>query len=217
MEEATKLYKAPRQKRSRESLEKLLDAAEDQIRHGGLESLTINSVVSRVGLSVGAFYARFPDKTALLHAVQDRFHNRLEPLIQAQMLADAASCATLAEALDAAIEVLVSHVTGERELSRAFMMMSVFDPVLRARGEAVNRLRREVLSEILMAYREEIGHPDPALAIDVAYGMYAAVVRGRLIFGLEHELYYGIGNTAFYGELKRALTLYLRGERLAAH
>ena len=71
MEEQLTPYKSPRQKRSRESLERLLDAAEEQIRLNGFEALTINGVVNSIGLSVGAFYARFPDKTALLHAVQD--------------------------------------------------------------------------------------------------------------------------------------------------
>jgi AcrR family transcriptional regulator len=213
MEKLSTPYRPPRQKRSLESLERLLEAAEEQIRAEGLEALTIGGVVAQAGLSVGAFYARFPDKAALLHAVQDRFHNRLEPIIRAEMATGAGGCATLAEAVEAAIEVLIRNVTGERELSRAFMMMSVFDPVLRARGELVNRERREALTEVLLAHRDEIDHSDPVLAIDVAYGIYAAVVRGRLIFGLEHELYYGIANQTIYSELKQALTLYLRGER----
>jgi hypothetical protein len=37
-------------------------------------------------------------------------------------------------------------------------------------------------------------------------------VRGRLIFGLEHELYYDVDSETLYEELKKALTLYLRGE-----
>lgn len=205
-------YKAPRQKRSRESLERILEAAEEQIRTGGLETLTISGVVNSIGLSVGAFYARFPDKTALLHAVQERFHDRLEPIIRTQMIEETAEAADLAEAVNRAIEALIRNVVSERELSRAFMVLSVFDPVLRARGGSVNRRRRAVLTEVLMAHRDEIGHPDPVLAIDVAYGMYAAVLRGRLVFGEEHELYYGISNSAFYEELKKALTLYLKGE-----
>jgi AcrR family transcriptional regulator len=205
-------YKAPRQKRSRQSLERILEAAEDQIRTGGIEALTISGVVNSVGLSVGAFYARFPDKTALLHALQERFHARMEPIIRRQMAEETASASSLAEAVETAVEVLIRNVVAERELSRAFMTMSVFDPVLRAKGELVNRERREALAEVLLAHRDEIGHPDPILAIDVAYGIYAAVVRGRLIFGEEHELYYGISNVTLYGELKRALTLYLKGE-----
>jgi len=215
MEEPLTPYKSPRQKRSRESLERLLEAAEEQIRLHGVEGLTVSGVVNSIGLSVGAFYARFPDKTALLHAVQDRFHSRLEPRIREQMIAEVGPCPTLAEAVDAAVEVLIRNVVGEREreLSRGFMSLSVADPVLRARGELVNRRRRETFSEILLAHSEEIGHPDPGLAISVAYGMYAAVIRGRLVFGPEHELYYDIDTATLYRELKKALTLYLRGER----
>jgi AcrR family transcriptional regulator len=216
MQEQLTPYKSPRQKRSRESLERLLAAAEEQIRLHGVEALTISGVVNSVGLSVGAFYARFPDKTALVHAVQDRFHSRLEPRIREQMLAEAGPKSTLAEALDAAVDVLLRNVVGERELSRAFMSLSVADPVLRARGELVNSQRRETFSEILLVHSDEIGHPDPSLAISVAYGMYAAVVRGRLMFGAEHELYHEIDSATLYRELKKALTRYLRGEPVCA-
>ena len=168
-------------------------------------------MVNSIGLSVGAFYARFPDKTALLHAVQDRFHGRLEPKIREEMLAEAGPKATLAEAVDASVDVLIRNVMGERELSRAFMSLSVTDPVLRAKGELVNRQRREAFTEIIMHHSAEIGHADPELAVNVAYGMYAAVVRGRLVFGSEHELYYGIDSATLYRELKQALTFYLKG------
>ncbi len=208
-------YKEPRQKRSRESLKRILEAALQHIRNQGVETLTISGVVASVGLSVGAFYARFPDKTALLHAVQERFHAQLEPLIRAEMQEEAADCTDLAEAVRAVFSVLIRRVTGERELSRAFMSLSVFDPVMRAKGEAVNRERRDALAEILLRYRDEIGHPDPRLAIDVAYGIYAAVVRGRLVFGSDHELYYGISTTQLYDELIKALVLYLKGEGTA--
>lgn len=211
MEDQLTPYKSPRQKRSRESLERLLESAEQQIRQNGFESLTVSGVVGAIGLSVGAFYARFPDKTALLHAVQDRFHGKLEPAIRQEMLAEAGSKATLSEAVDAAVDVLIRNVVGERELSRAFMTLSVTDPILRAYGERVNRQRREAFASVVMPHADEIGHSDPRLAVDIAYGMYAAVVRGRLVFGSEHELYYGIDSPTLYRELKQALILYLKG------
>jgi hypothetical protein len=46
--------------------------------------------------------------------------------------------------------------------------------------------------------------------------MYAAVLRGRILFGLEHELYYGIETETIFAELHKALYLYLRGEPQAA-
>ncbi len=212
MHDALTPYKSPRQKRSRESLERLLESAEDHIRQNGFESLTIQGVVGSIGLSVGAFYARFPEKTALLHALQTRFHDRLEKSIREEMLVEALPQTSLAGAVDAALEVLICNVMGERELSRAFMTLSVTDRILRAAGEAVNRQRREVFAEVIMPHSAEIGHDDPRLAVDIAYGMYAAVIRGRLVFGSEHELYYGIDSPTLYRELKEALFLYLRGD-----
>jgi AcrR family transcriptional regulator len=212
MEEGRSPYRVPQQKRSKESLERLLDAAEDQIRAEGIESLTIATVVSRAGLSVGAFYARFPDRNALLHAVQGRFHDRVEPILLKRLVSEVTPKECLADAVEVAVDLLVGHVLGEQELSRAFMMSSVFDPVLRARGEQVNRARRDVLVSVLMAHRDEIRHDDPVLAIYMAYGMYAAGIRGAFGFGFDHELYSTISNQTVVGELKQALTLYLKGE-----
>jgi len=205
-------YNVPRQKRSRESLERLLDAAEEQMSAVGIESFTVADVVRRADLSVGAFYARFPDKKALLHAVQDRFHTRVEPQLHAEMRDRCAGAQTLAQAGERRIDTLAKHFTDHRELSRAFMMSSVFDPVMRARGEQVNRERREVFTSVLLAHRAEIGHSDAVLATDMAYGIHAAVVRGTLVFGMQHELYYELAHQTVFQELKRALTLYLRGE-----
>ena len=104
-------------------------------------------------------------------------------------------------------------MVGERELSRAFMSLSVTTPSC-AREVSWSTGRDERRSaRSCCAHSDEIGHPDPSLAISVAYGMYAAVVRGRLMFGAEHELYYGIDSATLYRELKKALTLYLRGEQ----
>jgi AcrR family transcriptional regulator len=100
-------YNPPQQKRSRESLERLLDAAEEQISSGGIELFTVADVVRRADLSVGAFYARFPDKTALLHAIQDRFHKRLEPQLHAEMLEQSAGAKDLAQSVDCLIDTLV--------------------------------------------------------------------------------------------------------------
>ncbi|MBN1632000.1 MAG: TetR/AcrR family transcriptional regulator [Thermoleophilia bacterium] len=205
-------YHPPRQKRSKQSLERLLDAAERQMTAVGIESFTVADVVRQADLSVGAFYARFPDKKALLHAVQDRFHNRVEPRLHAQMRECAAAATSLADTVDCLLDALIEHITSSRELSRAFMMSSVFDPLMRARGERVNKERREVFTAVLLEHRAEIGHADPVLAIEVAYGLYAAVVRGTLVFGQRHELYIDVSNKTVLDELKCALTLYLRGE-----
>jgi AcrR family transcriptional regulator len=193
-------------------LEKLLAAAEEQLREGALDAFTVQNVLVRAGLSVGAFYSRFPDKTALLHAVQERVHGRVEPQIQADLAALTNVSQSLEEAVDRGFEVLIKHPLSERELFRAFMMLSVFDPVMWQKGEQYTMERRRALIEMLAPHREEIGHPDPDVAVNAAFAIFSGVLRGRLVFyRSRNETQVGVTDALLFGELRRALAAYLRG------
>jgi len=54
-------------------MERLLSAAETCIVEVGFERATIAEIAKRADSSVGAFYARFSDKDALLRCLTDRF------------------------------------------------------------------------------------------------------------------------------------------------
>ena len=62
-----------RQRRSRDTRERLMAAVELVIRDIGLERATVRAIASRAGVAVGSIYRRFPNKRALLLAVQERF------------------------------------------------------------------------------------------------------------------------------------------------
>src|SRR5512138_2072181 len=78
--------KPPQQARSQKTLERLLDAAEELIAERGVSSVTVSEVVRRAGSSVGAFYARFPDKDALLATLHER--TCVEALATAELALD---------------------------------------------------------------------------------------------------------------------------------
>lgn len=65
---------APKQKRSRETLTNLLDAAEELLEERRLEEITIADIVERAESSIGSFYARFPSKESLVVALMERYH-----------------------------------------------------------------------------------------------------------------------------------------------
>src|SRR5687767_593356 len=71
MESSTAPVKAPRQDRSRRTLGKIVDAAHDLLLEGGVEAVTVQSVVQRAGASVGSFYARFSGKEDLLRHLDE--------------------------------------------------------------------------------------------------------------------------------------------------
>ncbi len=187
-------------------------AAEAQLREQSLDVFTIQSVLQRAELSVGAFYSRFPDKTALLHEVQERVHGRIDSSILAQLAESDGKCGSLEEAVVQGFGVIIRHVLSERALFRAFMMLSVFDDHMRQKGEQMNWERKRALSELLAPHRAEIGHADPDLAIDAAYAIYSSTIRGRLVYyGNADDVQFGATDKVLFDDLTRALAAFLRG------
>jgi AcrR family transcriptional regulator len=203
-------YKPPKQRRSQESLERILDAAETLIRERGFEQMTIAEVVSRSGSSVGSLYARFRDKIALLRAVQVRYHARVENAIAAEFSGDHPQDECLEDAARRVVAVLCDYLLHEPELYRAFILQAVSDPGVRAQGEAANARRRERVATVLLQHRDEIRHDEPESAARWFYSICMAFLRERMTFGAAAELSGGFSDQKMRAELTRTVIAYLQ-------
>src|SRR4051812_25812680 len=65
--------RTPRQARSKDTLERLLDSALELLEEGSFAEASVQKITARAKSSVGAFYARFSDKDALLQHVHQRY------------------------------------------------------------------------------------------------------------------------------------------------
>ena len=204
MTDAPASHRPPQRPPGARTLERLLAAAEDQLREEEVDLFTIQKVLDRTSLSVGAFYHHFPDKTALLHAVQERVHARLEGRILTALAAEARVEQSLEEAVDHCLDIMIDNMLKERELLRAFTILWVFDPVMRRKGEQINHVRRSAFLEaVLEAHRDEIGHADPEGAMGMAYAMYSSVMNTRLLFlGPDSEMRFGVTDESIFRQLK---------------
>lgn len=209
MESESTHYRPPKQRRSQESLERILDAAEDLIRQRGFEQMTIGDVVRRSGSSVGSLYARFEDKLALLQAVQVRYQARVESAIAAEFGTASPEDECLEDAARRIINVLCDYLLHEPELFRAFVLQAVLDPAVRAQGEAMNARRREHVTSVLLQHRDEINHPDPEAAARWFYQICMAFLRERITFGPAAELSGGFDDAQVRTELSRTAIGYL--------
>lgn len=172
----------PRQARSLETLERLLDAAEEIIEEKGLADASIPEIVRRGGSSVGGFYARFHDKAELLRALEERFFNDLYRRLD--RLADASRWghARLGEILQACADELVRVTRQRGRLIRAFFFRASQEVEFHLDALRFRTRVAERLGDLLTNREERIAHPDPRLAIDVAV---------QLAFGLVFQLVIG--------------------------
>lgn len=63
------LIRKPQQERSRDTLQRMFDAAERLMAERPFEKITVQQIVKEAGTTTGAFYTRFKDKDALLEAM----------------------------------------------------------------------------------------------------------------------------------------------------
>lgn len=71
------MRKPPRQQRSREMVERLLDATAVCIAERGLDGCTTNHIAEQAGVSIGSVYQYFPDKQAMVEALLERMGRKV--------------------------------------------------------------------------------------------------------------------------------------------
>jgi AcrR family transcriptional regulator len=64
----------PTQQRSRERLERILSAAVEAIAARGSDQMTMSEVARLAGISIGSLYQYFPEKSAIIRALAERYN-----------------------------------------------------------------------------------------------------------------------------------------------
>lgn len=73
----TEIRNAPIQQRSRETLDSIMDAANELFAAKGVDGATLTQIAAEAGCSIGALYRFFPNKEALVSEYVDRYVSRL--------------------------------------------------------------------------------------------------------------------------------------------
>jgi AcrR family transcriptional regulator len=158
--------KPTHQARSQETLERILDAAEELIAERGFENSTVSEIVRRAKSSVGAMYARFNDKDSLLVCLHERFCDQALATTEMALDPERWVDASIAEILSTAVPFVVHIYHLKRGLIRAFIVRGSSDRNFAERGASLGRTVSAKLAALLTARQHEIRHPDPALAVD---------------------------------------------------
>src|SRR5579875_4092772 len=144
------LIRPPLQRRSQESLERVLAAGLDVLMEHGFEGFTLQEVSRRAGVSIGSIYARVPSRDALILALHERamaWSEEREPLERTAGREDLSPRERLEAIVIQEAETMLSHA----DILRVFMRQAPMNPDIWRRGaeksqESYEAFRRAILS-----------------------------------------------------------------------
>jgi AcrR family transcriptional regulator len=199
----------PKQKRSQESLERVLDASIALLEQNGFDAFTIQDVSGRAGVSVGAIYARFGSKENLLRAVHAHAMEAIGAQHETVAAVDGQPGKPVREVIVAAVGAVAGVFRGNEGLLRAFMHLGAVDDEISRRGsQASIELARQFETTVL-AHRAELAHPDPETAVDVCFRMTYSTFARQVMYGPVFESDHPIAWEELVAEVGSACAAYL--------
>jgi AcrR family transcriptional regulator len=208
MSQPESLIRPPQQRRSQESLERVLQAGFELLQDRGFEGFTLQEVSQRANVSIGSIYARVPSREALIQAVYERAMLWTEE--QAGPLERAAHRpGTRREQIEAIVVEMGSQVIAHGDVLRVFMRQAPLEPWIMERAAVKSQATAEVFSRAMLEHRDEIRHSDPELAVDVAWRLVYNTTARRITHGPSFESTRPLADDQLVGELARAVADYL--------
>jgi len=104
----------PKQRRSRQTVEAILDAVLRILKREGNRGVTTNRIAEVAGVSIGSVYQYFPDKRAIFAALHERHIEQIDRMVERTLVEHAAS--PLTELMTALIEGMLEAHRADPEL-----------------------------------------------------------------------------------------------------
>jgi AcrR family transcriptional regulator len=201
--------RSPVQGRSVASLERMLSAAEEVLRTKSFDQAGVAEIAARAGVTVGAFYARFSDKDALLQHLEERVYDEVAALAQAQAAAVSDPAVPLGRVVHGLLAASLAFYRKHGGTLRALDLRARTDPALRERMGAANRRSLASFAPAVLGRAAEIRHPHPAEAVRFAVLLVGNTLREATLFGTPWLEQARWDDDKLLRELTRAFLAYL--------
>ena len=169
--------RAPKQTRSRQSFDRMLDTAIEIINEGGLSALTLAEVSRRSRVSIGSIYCRVDSKDALIREVQARALTEMDHEFAVLVNKVRRKGLGLRELVPTIVRELALYLKRHARLLNAFMQQAAVDPVIESVGRKSWQQNGLDFKLVLLERHAEFRHPNPehaaAMCFTVVYGCLA--------------------------------------------
>jgi AcrR family transcriptional regulator len=201
----------PQQARSRATLLRFLESALELLGERRFEEASVAEIARRARSSVGAFYARFTDKEALLGYLNDQLFEEGRRLWDEFLAPERWQGRPAAEIVEAVVGRLVERRRANRGLLRALTLYARSRPGPRftAHARSMNRHVQRKLTGLLLARRDEMAHARPEQAIAFGLLLVDGATREAILFGEAARLPGKPSDAVLTRELSAAWLAYL--------
>lgn len=199
----------PQQERSRETLRKLLEGAEQLFAEVPISEATVPEICARAGFTTGAFYRRFRDKEELLDTLFAGLLDDIDSTVSEALDGAETADLDLEDSVRAFIAAMVDYYTRRAGLCRAIMLSTTAEN--RYRESVMRQAHRcsQQLAKVLERRRAEFDHPDTKLAADFAFRQVFAVLDQTVRFPGGSPTSVKLNNDALTTELTRGFLGYI--------
>ena len=170
------------QARSQQTLERLLDAAEARVIEVGVERATVSDIARAAGSSVGAFYARFSDKEALLRCLFERFSDQALATVDVVLEPTRWEGIATDDALEDLVRFMLRIFRERRLLIAAFSLRAAGEPELATLGERLGQHITDRLLALLEARGEVPARSDPRGVVEIAVWLVLSALEARALY-----------------------------------
>jgi AcrR family transcriptional regulator len=202
------LIRPPLQRRSQESLERVLSAGFEVLKEQGFDGFTLHEVSRRAGVSIGSIYSRVPSREALIMAIYERV---MEWSDERAAIERDASRYDLAprERIELLVQDMATAMLGHADTLRVFMRQAPLNQEVWNRGSEKSKATAAIFSEAVLERREDIRHPNPEAAVDMAWRMVYTLVARWITHGPNFESGRPLSEEEMVREVGRAVADYL--------
>jgi len=175
-------HRPPLQERSRDSMNRILVAAETLLETRLLEDITLNDILKKARVSVGTFYARFSSREAMIPFLYDRYDRNVGEGAARVLAPERWSDLDLEARIELLLRYTVRLYRRNRGLVRALTLYARTRPEEVTGTQRKNRLDLyEAAAAILLERRSEMTHADPDRAVRFALFMAGSVFREKIL------------------------------------
>ena len=204
----------PKQQRSREAWNRVLDAGVAVLEEGGYDAFTIAAVCDRARVAPSAIYARTTSKDALFLAVYEHGVGQLRD--DQRVFADDTRWVGLApeDLVRGAVAEAAGISLRHAPFLRAVVLVSAVHPEVRRRGSRYSQELGEGFAQVLLGMRDAIRHADPEAAVRACFGTVFAASIIRVAYGPGFATPAPVDDERFIADLGETAVRYLLGDVL---